>query len=276
MSYGAKLEKDAMHVLKETSRTFYIPITLLKRELRLTVGSAYLCMRAIDEIEDHETMAADSKEALLRKTKELLEAGTSFDQTAYLAAIEPYQLDLPEVTIRLADWIKVCPDGIVKKVREATAEMAGGMADWVKKDWVIKTKADLDDYTYYVAGLVGVMLSDIWKWYDGTETDHDLAIGFGRGLQAVNILRNQHEDYAERGVRFIPDGWTRDDVFQYANENLRLGDEYLRDIKTRTITLFCKIPLALAKRTLKTMEDGNEKMTRQEVEEVVAEIEKEK
>jgi len=275
LSYGAKLEKDAMQVLKETSRTFYIPITLLKRELRLTVGSAYLCMRAIDEIEDHETMDATIKEKLLQKTKELLLADGDFNRTAYLSSVEPYQLELPEVTIRLADWINICPGGIVTKVKEATAEMAGGMADWVKKNWVIKTKEDLDDYTYYVAGLVGVMLSDIWKWYDDTETDHDLAIGFGRGLQAVNILRNQHEDYAERGVRFIPEGWTRDDVFDYARENLRLADLYINDINTRTITIFCKIPLALAKRTLKAMEDGKDKMSRQEVEEVVAELKKE-
>ncbi|MFD2131394.1 squalene/phytoene synthase family protein [Pseudogracilibacillus auburnensis] len=275
MRNEAKLEKDAMHVLKETSRTFYIPITLLKRELRLTVGSAYLCMRAIDEIEDHETMEAKVKEHLLRETKVLLLAEGEFDETAYQSLITPYKEDLPEVTIRLGDWINVCPTGIVRKVKEATAEMAGGMADWVKKDWVIQTKEDLDDYTYYVAGLVGVMLSDIWKWYDGTETDHDLAIGFGRGLQAVNILRNQHEDFAERGVRFIPEGWTRDDVFAYAHENLRLGDLYLQDIKTRTITLFCKIPLALAKRTLKAMEDGKKKMSRQEVEEVVAEVKNE-
>ena len=60
----------------------------------------------------------------------------------------------------------------------------------------------MDDYTYYVAGLVGVMLSDIWKWYDGTETDRELAIAFGRGLQTVNILRNREED-AERGVSFF-------------------------------------------------------------------------
>ena len=46
--------------------------------------------------------------------------------------------------------------------------MAEGMAKWVAKNWIIDTEADLDDYTYYVAGLVGVMLSDIWKWYDGT------------------------------------------------------------------------------------------------------------
>jgi len=266
------LEKEAMRVLKETSRTFYIPITLLKRPLKLTVGSAYLLMRAIDEIEDHETMDANIKVRLLKETETLLLETGDFNKDAYEQLISPYETQLPEVTIRLADWINVCPEGIIRKVRESTAKMAGGMADWVEKDWVIHTKEDLDNYTYYVAGLVGVMLSDIWKWYDGTETDYDLAVGFGRGLQAVNILRNQHEDYQERGVRFIPEGWTRDDVFDYARKNLQLGEEYLKDINTRTILLFCKIPLRLAIRTLKAMEDGKKKMSRNEVEEVVAEV----
>src|SRR5690625_4020567 len=269
------LEKEAMRVLKETSRTFYIPITLLKRPLKLTVGSAYLLMRAIDEIEDHETMDAKIKVRLLKETKNLLLETGDFNKEAYEQLISPYETELPEVTLRLADWIDVCPEGIIRKVRESTAEMAGGMADWVEKDWVIHTKEDLDNYTYYVAGLVGVMLSDIWKWYDNTETDYDLAIGFGRGLQAVNIIRNQHEDYAERSVRFIPDNWTRDDVFAYANDNLAKADAYLKDIKTRNIRLFCKIPLGLAKSTLNTMQKGHEKMTRDEVETLVEKIKEE-
>src|SRR5699024_6645247 len=231
----AKLEKDAMHILKETSRTFYIPITLLKRQLKLTVGAAYLCMRAIDEIEDHETLEAEVKASLLRETKILLEEKGSFDEEAYQTLIQNYKETLPEVTVRLGDWLRVCPEGIVEKVKQYTGEMTGGMADWVEKDWSIETKEDLDDYTYYVAGLVGVLLSEIWYWYDGTTTDEELAVGFGRGLQAVNILRNQEEDYQERGVRFIPDGWTRDDVFDYARENLDAGDRYLTEIHTRTI-----------------------------------------
>jgi len=270
-----KLEKEAMKVLKETSRTFYIPITLLKRELKLTVGSAYLCMRAIDEIEDHEEMDANIKASLLRQTRDLLVKDEDFDKYTYEQLVNPYKAELPEVTLRLGDWIEICPSGIEKSVRNYTAEMASGMADWVEKDWEIHTKEDLDDYTYYVAGLVGVMLSDIWKWYDNTETDYDLAIGFGRGLQAVNILRNQHEDYAERGVRFIPDNWTRDDVFAYANDNLAKADAYLKDIKTRNIRLFCKIPLGLAKSTLNTMLKGHEKMTRDEVETLVEKIKEE-
>lgn len=275
MTKEANLEKQAMHVLKLTSRTFYIPITLLRRKLKLTVGSAYLCMRAIDEIEDHEQLSLEVKERLLRETSRLLREEDKFNDKAYRALIEPYESQLPEVSVRLGDWLKVCPTEIVEKIKQSTAEMAEGMADWVGKNWHIETKEDLDSYTYYVAGLVGVMLSDIWRWFDGTETDEELAVGFGRGLQAVNILRNQHEDFAERGVRFIPDGWTRDDVFDYAHENLKLADEYVKDIKTRNILLFCRIPLALAKRTLKAMEDGKEKMSRTEVEEVVAEIKEE-
>lgn len=99
MSNEAKLQKEAMHVLKLTSRTFYIPIKLLNPTLRKTVGSAYLCMRAIDEIEDHEDLEAETKQHLLRSTSKLLQ--TDFDDVAYQQLLKPYESLLPEVTLRL-------------------------------------------------------------------------------------------------------------------------------------------------------------------------------
>ncbi|ASK64292.1 phytoene/squalene synthase family protein [Virgibacillus phasianinus] len=258
-----------MHILKLTSRTFYVPITLLKPTLKETVASAYLCMRAIDEIEDHESLDAKTKQYLLQSTSDLLK--NEFDNHAYQDLVTPYKDKLPEVSLRLGDWITFCPDGITKKITDSTSEMAAGMAKWVEQDWRIESKEDLDDYTYYVAGLVGVMLSDIWEWYDGTKTDRNLAIAYGRGLQTVNILRNQEEDQ-ERGVSFIPNDWSRDDLFVYSRQNLNLADEYIKDIKTRNILLFCRIPLALAKRTLKALKSGREKISRNEVETIVDEI----
>lgn len=270
MADSKLLEKQAMEVLKETSRTFFIPIKLLQKPLRMTVGSAYLCMRAIDEIEDDEHLSNEIKSELLTKTSQLLDG--SFDNRAYQELLEPYKERLPEVTMRLGDWIEVCPEGIRKQVKAATSEMAQGMAKWAELDWQIKTEADLDDYTYYVAGLVGVMLSDIWKWHDGTETDREHAIGFGRGLQAVNILRNKDEDLAERGVGFFPEGWERSDMFAYASHNLNEADLYIKDISNRNIRHFCKIPLTLARRTLKALQRGEEKMSRAEVEQAVEEV----
>lgn len=272
MTDNKKQLKEAMTILKATSRTFYIPITFLEKELKTTVGMAYLCMRAIDEIEDHEDIEVEIKAQLLDQTADLL-LHSPFDAEAYAHVIKEYSEILPEVTTRLADWLELTPEGIRPQVAASTSEMAAGMAKWARKNWICKTREDLDDYTYYVAGLVGTMLSDIWRWGAGVETDRELAIGYGRGLQAVNILRNQEED-AERGVSFMPEGWTRDDLFAYASENLAKADAYNASIEKRTILMFCKIPLALAHKTLEAMKKGHEKMSRQEVEETVAALEK--
>lgn len=271
MKADMKLQKEAMKVLKETSRTFYIPIKLLEPDVKEAVASAYLCMRAIDEIEDHEQIEVTEKAGLLRSTSEILERKTAYEAPIGEALEElyaPYRSLLPEVTLRLSDWIDFCPETITNQVLESTCIMARGMADWAEKGWVVNTREDLDDYTYYVAGLVGVMLADIWRWYDGTETDRDLAIGFGRGLQSVNILRNYKED-AERGVDFFPEGWDLDRMFRYAEENLAQADEYMKAIQTKTIWNFCNIPLALAHSTLDALQEGREKLTRTEVVAVV-------
>lgn len=267
------LYKEAMQVLKETSRTFYIPITFLKNDLKMSVAAAYLAMRAIDEIEDHERLSNDVKFDLLTATSELLKE--TFDAEAYETLLAPYADVLPEVSLRLADWLTFCPEGSRKIVQASTSEMSFGMAKWAKANWQVHTREDLDDYTYYVAGLVGTMLSELWAWGADIQTDRDLAIGYGRGLQAVNILRNQHEDMDERGVSFVPDGWTREDLFAYAEENLAKADLYMKDINKRTVLLFCRLPLALAHKTLKAMKDGREKMTRVEVEKTVEEVQAE-
>lgn len=269
MSKVANLQKESMVMLKETSRTFFIPISFLEPALKKTVGSAYLCMRAIDEIEDHPELPDEVKIRLLNETSKMLQL--PFDRTAYEALLKPYEHILPEVSLRLADWISVCPPEIAGKVLESTSEMAEGMAKWVERKFVIQTREDLDDYTYYVAGLVGTMLSDLWKWHDNTETDRELAIGFGRGLQAVNMLRNLDED-RERGVSFVPEGWTRDDMFNYANENLAQADLYVKSISNKRILMFCKVPLALAHSTLKALKSGREKMSRNEVEGIVEQL----
>lgn len=267
------LLNDAMRVLKATSRTFYIPITFLQKDLKLSVGAAYLVMRALDEIEDNEdpAISLDMKYDMLMQTGELL-AKDTFDDEAYQAILAPVKDKMPEVTIRMADWIQVCPEGSRKIVKDAAAEMATGMAKWAKANWVINTREDLDDYTYYVAGLVGVLLSDLWEWKHGIITDRELAKDYGRGLQAVNILRNQEEDMDERGVSFVPDGWTRDDLFAYADEKLANGDAYIASLNKRTIIMFAKLPLALAHKTLAAMKEGREKISRAEVEQTVEEV----
>jgi farnesyl-diphosphate farnesyltransferase len=269
MSEAINLHRRAINMLMATSRTFFIPISHLPSGLQEAVTSAYLCMRAIDEIEDHPQLRLDSKHNLLHSISSLLK--NPFNNNELMALFHPYNSLLPEVTLRFGDWIKLCPPTIVENISNATSTMAKGMADWALKEWRIQNEEGLNEYTFYVAGLVGVMLSDIWKWYDAVETDKDLAIAFGRGLQSVNILRNRAEDL-ERGVDFFPDGWELEDMFMYARRNLALADVYLEDIKPGPILNFCKIPIALAHGTLDALTEGKEKMSRAAVNEIVSRV----
>ncbi len=65
---------DILRILKETSRTFFIPISRLPAKLQETIGSAYLCMRAIDEIEDHPSLDRETKASILHKLSWALQA----------------------------------------------------------------------------------------------------------------------------------------------------------------------------------------------------------
>lgn len=262
-------KKSAIDILRETSRTFFIPISRLSPGLKETVTAGYLCMRAIDEIEDHTELQSTIKIDLLRSIGNLLR--NPFNENDFNQLFQPYITILPEVSLRLYEWAMLCPSSIAAKIWDATATMAEGMAKWVEKKWQVESVQDLDEYTYYVAGLVGVMLSDIWHWYDGTETDRELAIGFGRGLQAVNILRNRDEDL-DRGVDFFPNGWEKPDMFTYARRNLTLADDYKNSIQTKTILEFCNIPLALAHGTLTSLEAGKTKLSRTAVFDIVKRV----
>src|SRR5438132_2787356 len=221
------LKRDATEVLRQTSRTFYLSIVRLPPRIKEAVMSSYLSLRAIDEIEDHECFDKHTKISLLCEISHELQARDSLLAHHISTVLRAYRDKLPEVTNRLDEWTRLAPKTIAPRVWDATSAMARRMAYWVANDWRISTKRDLDGYTFSVAGAVGVLLSDLWTWYDGTPSHRTDAIGYGRGLQAVNILRNRFEDMA-RGVDFLSDGWTGDEFRFYAKTNLARGDAYIQ------------------------------------------------
>ncbi len=258
------LMKDALETLEKTSRTFYIPIIHLPPQLQEAVASAYLCMRAIDEIEDHVELDNSTKAQLLRSISQTLQTGVDGFAVNAFTEMHSYQHILPEVTLRIREWAILAPETIAPRIWDATAAMCDRMAYWADCNWKIYTEADLDQYTFSVAGAVGLMLSDLWAWYDGTQTNRTQALGFGRGLQAVNILRNHSEDLL-RQVDFFPQGWTAAQLQTYARRNLALADAYTESLPLGPALDFCKIPLTLAHGTLNALADGKEKLSRSDV-----------
>ncbi len=266
---GSAVGKDALRVLEETSRTFFIPIRRLPDGLREAVASAYLCMRSIDEIEDHRLFEGQERARLLRAISLALQATADGAPARELAALfAPFSARLPEVTLRLGEWAELAPASIRWRVLDATAAMAERMAHWAENGFRVRDEADLQRYTYGVAGAVGVLLCDLFAWHDGTETDRTEAVAFGRGLQAVNILRNRSEDLA-RGTDFFPAGWPVERVAHYARTNLALAARFTARLAAGPIREFCAVPLALAEATLDALERGQDKLSRTEVAQVV-------
>jgi len=266
------LHDDAMEMLATTSRTFFVPISRLPPTLREAVASAYLCLRAIDEIEDHPQLSSDKKAELLRMISTLLQGidGAS-PAELFPQRLKRYEGLVPEVTLRIGDWLMLSPDTVAPRIYDVTAAMADRMARWADNRWEIRSEIDLNRYTFGVAGAVGLLLSELWAWYDGTKTNRVYAVGFGRGLQAVNIVRNQSEDLA-RGVDFFPDGWTAEQMHAYARRHLALADAYVDELPPGPALDFCTIPLKLAYATLDAIERGEPKLSRSAVLQLTGQI----
>lgn len=259
---------DPVEVLKETSRTFYFSIIDLPPGLRDAVMSAYLSLRAIDEIEDHPRLDKMAKIRLLREISFNCQFLDTNGVNRLFSVISPYREHLPEVTNRLGEWLTLPPESIAPRICNATSVMARRMAYWVRNNWQIHTKNDLDCYTFSVAGAVGLLLSELWVWHDGTVSHRKYAIGFGRGLQAVNILRNRSEDLA-RGADFFPDGWNEDNLQCFAKTNLTLAEAYFNTLPPGPAKDFCRLPLSLAYATLDALARGEPKVSRLTVMEIV-------
>jgi farnesyl-diphosphate farnesyltransferase len=73
----------------------------------------------------------------------------------------------------------------------------------------LQTMDDLEEYCYYVAGTVGIMLTRLFATYSqslkpsAAQKMADLQLSFALGLQMTNIIKDCTEDY-QRGWCYIP------------------------------------------------------------------------
>ena len=104
---------------------------------------------------------------------------------------------------------------VVSKLLGVVAVLIGGMMVFSRRrqgrDAIrcLHSEADLDRYCYFVAGVIGRLLTEAFLTSLPTiapqsrQTLRDSAEAFGAGLQLVNILRDLSADLG-RGVCFVP------------------------------------------------------------------------
>ncbi|WP_162999522.1 squalene/phytoene synthase family protein [Burkholderia sp. Nafp2/4-1b] len=231
---------DAHEVVRQCSKTWCGSILDLPVGLNEAISCAYLCVRGIDEIEDHSQIGGPDKIDLLRQIGGMLQTEISVGDfhdvfSSYAAIFRP-------VTLRMGEWAMLPPPEIRPRVLDAISTMAERMATWVDRNWLIRTEQDLNHYAFSVAGSLGLLLSDLWCWYDHTDTNRTHAISFGRALQAVDILVDRTDD-AKRGVDFWPIGWNTIDMLCYIDRELELAAAYFNALPVGPARLFCEQPL---------------------------------
>lgn len=181
-------------MLNRVSRSFAVVIQQLPERLRDAVCVFYLVLRALDTVEDDMAIPDDVKIPLLRCFHEkshdknwTMECGAG----AYIDLMKQYPLVTKVFQGLDYEYQRVIED-ICKR-------MGNGMADFITME--VKTVEEYNLYCHYVAGLVGIGLSQLFA-SSGLEDKsffkaEDLANNMGLFLQKTNIIRDYLEDINE-------------------------------------------------------------------------------
>nr|VFJ88120.1 MAG: farnesyl-diphosphate farnesyltransferase [Candidatus Kentron sp. H]VFJ90123.1 MAG: farnesyl-diphosphate farnesyltransferase [Candidatus Kentron sp. H]VFJ96486.1 MAG: farnesyl-diphosphate farnesyltransferase [Candidatus Kentron sp. H] len=202
--------------LRGVSRTFALTIPQLPSKLRLRVGNAYLLCRICDTIEDESSLPIEQKARFADDFVRVVEGHASaqgFADTlskALTEATPEAERDLIRNTGRVIRLTRDFTPPQRRAIGDCVGEMATGMMHYQKRQSLngLRDITEMGDYCYYVAGVVGVMLTKLFCDYSREIAKNrdrmlGLTVSFGQGLQMTNILKDIWED-RERGACWLP------------------------------------------------------------------------
>src|ERR1700730_2356242 len=195
-------------ILRQVSRSFYLSIFILPKKLRDPVSLGYLLARASDTIADTTQIPIELRIEKLRLLARGIQGEALGDAIVDLSAsISPLQKNPSERA--LIESLQSCLDWLDRSevldregIRAVLEQInRGQILDLErfpdpKQIIALETAAELDEYTYLVAGSAGefapaLCFRHLRKFSPRGETDM-LKLGkrYGMGLQLINILRD--------------------------------------------------------------------------------------
>jgi len=203
-------------ILPAVSRTFALTIPELPPALRTSVTNAYLLCRIADTIEDDPALSPSASLLYLQRFVAVLYGHESAgllakDLTPQLSnqtlEAEHELVANMERIVRVTNRL----DGQQRLAIQRCVEvMCGGMHKFQQTASLrgVPRQTDMDDYCYYVAGVVGQMLTELFCGHSPKAALqrtglHELDVSFAQGLQMTNILKDIWEDRA-RGACWLP------------------------------------------------------------------------
>src|SRR6267378_1750550 len=216
------LSKLRGSILARVSRSFYLSIRLLPKKLRDPVSLGYLLARASDTIADTAEVPVELRTEKLRLLARAIQGELLGDAIVDLSAeLGPLQKNEAERALieslqSVVDWLDQSEVEDREDVRAVLEQInRGQLLDLArfpnpKQIVALKTAAELDEYTYFVAGTAGefwtrLCFRHLPKFTTRSETEMlELAKRYGMGLQLINILRDAGADL-RAGRCYFPD-----------------------------------------------------------------------
>ena len=207
-------------LLKEVSRSVYLTLRVLPARVRPQIGLAYLLARTTDTIADTGVVSIDRRLAALDQLRQRIlgksDAPLDFGPLAENQSSPAERLLLQESarTLWLLDHSQATDARLIREVlgiiisgQELDLRRFAGAGPG--QIIPLADDAELNDYTYRVAGCVGEFWTNICTIHllgDTAVNRESLlqdGIRFGHGLQLVNILRDLPRDLRQ-GRCYIP------------------------------------------------------------------------
>lgn len=212
-------------LLRATSRSFYLTLRVLPPAIRPQIALAYLLARTADTIADTEIVPLNQRLEALQKLRERIlgknRAPLDFKDLAGQQADSVEKLLLEKINDTL-DALQPFSAEDQKSIRDVLGAITGGQeldlrrftppentAPETGRIIALETAAELDDYTYRVAGCVGEFWTKMCRTHlfpDARLDEYRFlmnGIRFGKGLQLVNILRDLPADL-KKGRCYLP------------------------------------------------------------------------
>lgn len=190
------------YLLDLVSRSFALAIPLLDKNKKIKVEVQYLLARIIDTIEDSMHEVKDKETLITGFINILKTANTENLENFKKVAISKTVNENDKILIENLDIVLKAffnfPIEIKNMSISYLKEMGYGMIYY--QDHIITSFDDLNDYCYYVAGTVGLYLTELTRLSDGLNLDKEKAKKLGIFLQKINIIKDAKMDYNEKRV----------------------------------------------------------------------------
>jgi len=242
--------------------------------MRGAASLGYLLARASDTLADTEAIAAPVRLEALNTFRAAV-AGNSPTWTASFISLVPDLRErmLLEKVDHLLQWLRALPVAEALLIREVVEIIIGGQILDLQRfanasgavPVALGDDAELEDYTWRVAGCVGAFWTKLGfltlgKRFSDADPDELLAMGidYGKGLQLVNILRDLPRDLAA-GRCYLPvaDPSDRAELMDAHARWLTVaarwagqGTAYAKTLPSRRLRAATLLPALLAKETL--------------------------